>query len=42
MKKAFIVANVREVTDKYWLGEISFSKMVELLNKIADEHYNKV
>lgn len=35
MKKPFIVANVREVLDLYDKEEISFSRMVEMLNEIA-------
>lgn len=38
MKKPFIVANVREITDKWLREEISFSKMVELFNEIAEKH----
>lgn len=39
MKKPFIVANVREVLDLYDKEEISFSRMVEMLNEIADKFY---
>jgi len=39
MKKPFIVANVREVLDLYDKEEISFSRMVEMLNEIAGNHY---
>lgn len=39
MKKPFIVANVREVLDLYDKEEISFSRMVEMLNEIAEKHY---
>lgn len=35
--KPFIVANVREVLDQYDSEEISFSKMVEMLNEIAEK-----
>lgn len=35
--KPFYVANVRDVLDLHVSGEISFSKMVELLNDIARE-----
>jgi hypothetical protein len=38
MKKAFTTANIIDVTDKYWLGKISFSKMVEILNEISELH----
>lgn len=41
MKNAFITANVRDVTDQYWSGQISFSKMVESFNIIAENHYYK-
>ena len=40
MSKPFIVANVREVLDQYDREEISFSKMVEMLNEIAEKFYN--
>ena len=40
MKKPFIVANVREVLDLYDKEEISFSRMVEMLNEIAEKFYN--
>lgn len=39
MKKPFIVANVREVLDLYDNEEISFSRMVEMLNEIAEKFY---
>lgn len=39
--KPFIVANVRELTDKYNDDEISFSRMVEMLNEIAAKYYSK-
>jgi len=39
MKKPFIVANVREVLDLYDKEEISFSRMVEMLNEIAEKFY---
>lgn len=37
MKKPFIVANVREITDLLDKGEISYSRMVEMLNEIAEK-----
>ena len=33
--KPFIVANVREITDLYDKEEISYSRMVEMLNEVA-------
>ena len=39
MTKPFIVANVREIIDQFDKEEISFSKMVELLNEKAAEYY---
>ena len=39
MKKPFIVANVREVLGLYDNEEISFSRMVEMLNEIAEKFY---
>jgi len=40
MKKPFIVANVREITDLLDKGEISYSRMVEMLNEIAEKFYD--
>ena len=37
MKKHFIVANVREITDAWDREEISYSRMVEMLNEIAEK-----
>ena len=37
MNKPFFTANVRDVLDLHTSEEISFSKMVELLNDIARE-----
>lgn len=40
--KPFIAANVRDITDQYFNGQhISFSKMVELFNDIAEKFYNQ-
>lgn len=39
--KPFKVSNVRPITDQYDREEISYSKMVELLNKIAMDWANK-
>ena len=39
MKKPFIVANVREITDAWDREEISYSRMVEMLNEIAEKFY---
>lgn len=38
--KPFIVANVREILDQYDKEEISFSRMVEMLNEVAEKFYN--
>jgi hypothetical protein len=37
----FNIALVRDIMDYYDLGEISFSKMVEMLNDIAIEWHEK-
>jgi hypothetical protein len=37
----FNIALVRDMMDSYDLGEISFSKMVEMLNDIAIEWHEK-
>lgn len=37
--KPFIVANVRDILDPYNMEEISFSRMVELLNEKAFEFF---
>jgi hypothetical protein len=39
--KPFIVANVRDILDLYDKEEISFSKMVEMLNDVAEKFYTK-
>lgn len=39
--KPFIVANVREIIDLYDIEEVSYSKMVELLNEIAFEFFKQ-
>lgn len=39
MKKPFIVANVRKITDLLDKGEITYSRMVEMLNEIAEKFY---
>jgi len=41
MKKPFIVANVREITDLWDKEEISYSRMVEMLNEKAAEFYKQ-
>jgi len=41
MTKAFIVANVREITDLWDKEEISYSRMVEMLNEKAAEFYKQ-
>lgn len=41
IKKPFIVANVRDILDLYDKEEISFSKMVEMLNDVAEKFYAK-
>ena len=37
--KPFIVANVRDILDLYDKEEISFSKMVEMMNDVAEKFY---
>jgi len=42
--KPFIVANVREIIDGWEHFDpegYSFSKMVEMLNEVADKHFGK-
>jgi hypothetical protein len=39
--KPFNIALVRDIMDYYDLGEISFSKMVEMLNDIAIKWHEK-
>ena len=39
--KPFNVSNVRQITDQYDREEISYSKMVELLNEIVINWVNK-
>jgi hypothetical protein len=39
--KPFNIALVRDITDYWDLGEISFSRMVEMLNEIAIEWHEK-
>jgi len=41
MKKPFIVANVRDITDLWDKEEISYSRMVEMLNEKAAEFYKQ-
>ncbi len=44
MNKPFIVANVREIIDglEHFDPEgYSFSRMVEILNEVADKHFGK-
>jgi hypothetical protein len=40
-QKPFNIALVRDIMDYYDLGEISFSKMVEMLNDTAIEWHEK-
>ena len=42
MEKVFKVADIRDLEQKVALGEISYSRMVEMLNEKAEEHYSKV
>ena len=42
MEKVFKVADIRDLEQKVALGEISYSKMVELMNEKAEQHYSKV
>jgi hypothetical protein len=39
--KPFNIALVRDITDYWDLGEVSFSRMVEMLNEIAIEWHEK-
>jgi len=39
--KPFNTGSLREITDLYESGEISYGKMVELLNEIAIKWHNK-
>ena len=39
--KPFSIGILREITDQYESGEISYGKMVELLNEIAIKWHNK-
>ena len=39
--KPFHYAFLREITDQYDAGEISYGKMVDLLNEIAIKWHNK-
>jgi hypothetical protein len=39
MNKPFIVANVREIMDLLDRNEISYSRMVEMLNEVAEKFY---
>lgn len=38
-KRPFIMANVRELLDSYGRSEITFAKMVERMNEIAEKFY---
>ena len=42
MEKVFKVADIRDLEQKVALGEMSYSRMVEVLNEKAEEHYSKV
>ena len=42
MGKVFKVADIRDLEQKVALGEMSYSRMVEVLNEKAEEHYSKV
>ena len=39
--KPFNIGSLREITDLYEEGEISYGRMVELLNEIAIKWHNK-
>jgi len=39
--KPFSIGSLREITDLYESGDISYGKMVELLNEIAIKWHNK-
>lgn len=38
--KPFHIAFLREITDQYDAGEISYGKMVEMLNEVAMKWHN--
>lgn len=40
-KPIFFTANVRDITDQWLKEEISYGRMVELLNEIAEPHIVK-
>ena len=42
MEKVFKVADIRDLEQKVALGEMSYSRMVEVLNEMAEEYYSKV
>jgi len=42
MEKVFKVADIRDLEQKVALGEMSYSRMVEVLNEKTEEYYNKV
>ena len=42
MDKVFKVADIRDLEQKVALGEMSYSRMVEILNEKAEQHYSKV
>lgn len=40
-KPIFFTANVRDITDQWLNDEITYGRMVELLNEIAEPHITK-
>ena len=42
MEKVFKVADIRDLEQKVALGEMSYSRMVEVLNEKTEEYYSKV
>jgi len=39
MKKVFKIADIRDLDEKVSRGEISYSRMVEILNEMAEKSY---
>ena len=40
--KPFHIAFLREITDQYDAGEISYGRMVEMLNEVAIKWHNSI
>jgi len=39
MEKVFKIADIRKLDKQYQDGEISYTRMVELMNEMAHKHY---